>query len=67
MLQRRLEFAYEDIRWFDLVRTSRDKTELASWALSSHPYADYRRLFPIPADEIAKINDSSIMWQNPGY
>ena len=67
MLQRRLEFAYEDIRWFDLVRTGRDKTELASWALAAHPYADYRRLFPIPADEIAKINDSSIMWQNPGY
>jgi hypothetical protein len=27
----------------------------------------HQGLFPIPADEIAKINDSSIMWQNPGY
>lgn len=28
---------------------------------------DYQLLFPIPQQEIEKVGNKSILWQNPGY
>lgn len=58
--ERRLEFAFEGHRWFDLVRTGR-----AVVALPNVNNVN-QTLFPIPTDEIQTNNDPG-MTQNPGY
>jgi hypothetical protein len=58
--ERRLEFAFEGHRWFDLVRTNR-----AIDVLPTVTNAD-QTLFPIPLSEIL-INTNPGMTQNPGY
>jgi starch-binding outer membrane protein, SusD/RagB family len=55
--ERRVEFALEPFRWFDLVRTGR-----AAAVLNATNPDKY--IFPIPASEI--IADPSLV-QNPGY
>ncbi|MCA8831495.1 RagB/SusD family nutrient uptake outer membrane protein [Hymenobacter pini] len=55
--ERRVEFAFEADRWFDLVRTGRAGTVLG--------VTDQRRwLFPIPFNDLAADPD---LEQNPGY
>lgn len=55
--ERRLEFAFEPHRWYDLVRTGRAATVL--------DVTDEKRyLLPIP---IAEINADASLEQNPGY
>jgi len=56
--ERRLEFAFEGQRWFDLVRTNRATDVLPGVNKA------YKMLFPIPLSE---INANSKMTQNPGY
>ncbi len=58
--ERRVEFAFEGHRWFDLVRTGR-----ATEVLINVNNAN-QMLFPIPLDEIL-TNTSSGMQQNEGY
>lgn len=62
--ERRVELASEGHRWFDLVRTERyiDVMTPKGFNVKAH-----HNLFPIPESEILKINDSSILGQNPGY
>jgi hypothetical protein len=54
--ERRVEFAVEPFRWYDLARTGRAVTVLN--------IPDYKLLFPIPATEIS-LNPN--LAQNPGY
>ena len=55
--ERKVEFAFEPHRWFDLVRTGRASTVLN--------VSDANRyLFPIPTPEIAA---DEALQQNPGY
>ncbi|MDX9907817.1 MAG: RagB/SusD family nutrient uptake outer membrane protein, partial [Bacteroidales bacterium] len=54
--ERRLEFAFEGHRWFDLVRTRRAVTVLG--------IEEYEMLFPIPLSE---MTTNKAMQQNPGY
>lgn len=73
MKERRVEFAFEGLRWMDLVRwgTAMDVMN----AKLSNPIQDggnYRMkahqvLFPIPFDELNRYQDDKVMWQNPGY
>lgn len=58
--ERRVEFAFEGHRWFDLVRTGR--------AIAVLPNVNNvnQTLFPIPSDEIQTNKDPG-MTQNPGY
>jgi hypothetical protein len=56
--ERRVEFAFEPHRWFDLVRTKRAAAVLG--ISDSRLY-----IFPIPANEISLANGS--LKQNPGY
>ena len=58
--ERRVEFAFEGQRWFDLVRTGR------AVAVLPNVNSINQTLFPIPSDEIQTNNDPG-MTQNPGY
>jgi hypothetical protein len=58
--ERRVEFAFEGQRWFDLVRTGRAMDVLP------HVTNINKTLFPIPSAEL-QTNNSPDMKQNPGY
>ena len=57
--ERQREFPYEGHRWFDLVRMG--------YAQEVMGIQDYQLLFPIPQNEMEKIGNTDILWQNPGY
>jgi hypothetical protein len=61
-LERRLELSFEGHRWFDLVRTGRALSVMASYGMK-----DYMTVFPIPLSELQVVNDPAIFPQNPGY
>ncbi|MBN8824934.1 MULTISPECIES: RagB/SusD family nutrient uptake outer membrane protein [unclassified Spirosoma] len=60
--ERRLELAFEGVRWFDLVRTGRAFDTLKSLGMK-----DYMTVFAIPLSQIQLINNRTIFPQNPGY
>ncbi len=63
LLERRLEFAFEGHRFFDLKR--RGRTIPKPQVLSADiPYTDFRILSPIPFGE---IDTNPALTQNPGY
>lgn len=64
LVERQREFPYEGQRWFDLVRMGFAKSVMAENGVE---IKDYQLLFPIPQQEIEKVGDMSILWQNPGY
>lgn len=59
--ERRVEFAFEGQRWFDLIRTGRYLTVMTSKGYATKPY---NNLFPIPQRE---TDLNSALDQNPGY
>lgn len=77
LLERRLEFAFENERWFDLVRTGRLLTELTfeergynpstqtALKFNLQPKPNYI-LFPIPQRQIETYNPG-VLIQNPDY
>lgn len=77
LLERRLELAVENNRWFDLVRTGRFTTELAQYAGEYNPgngtaatinvdVQPYMKYFPIPWEQI-QLSADGVLQQNPGY
>jgi hypothetical protein len=60
--ERQLELSFEGHRWFDLLRTGRAKTVMASTLNINVP--DFQLLFPIPISEIQK---DPTLTQTPGY
>ena len=62
--ERRVELASEGHRWFDLVRTDRFLDVLTPKGFAVQ---EFNVVFPIPDVEILKINDASVLAQNPGY
>lgn len=62
--ERQMEFPYEGQRWFDVVRMGYAK-EFA--AAEGHYIQNYQLLYPIPNTELERINDTSLLWQNPNY
>jgi starch-binding outer membrane protein, SusD/RagB family len=64
LVERQREFPYEGQRWFDLVRMGFAKSVMAENGVE---IKDYQLLFTIPQQEIEKVGDKSILWQNPGY
>ncbi|MCS5490249.1 RagB/SusD family nutrient uptake outer membrane protein [Algoriphagus limi] len=62
MLERRLEFALEGHRWFDLKRNGMAIPKAGRF--EDIPYTDYRILPPLPTDQLL-LNDQ--LEQNPGY
>ncbi len=73
--ERRVEFAFEGLRWGDLVRwgIAQDvmnnffSTTTYDSGASRYTMGAHQTLFPIPGTEILNYNDQQIMWQNPGY
>ncbi len=59
--ERRIEFAFENHRWFDLLR---EGGIVRKMALHGKQMQEFHKLFPIPAQEIA-INPN--LSQNEGY
>jgi tetratricopeptide (TPR) repeat protein len=59
--ERRAEFAFENQRWFDLLRTGNVKEIMQ---VHGKQFQDHSVLFPIPAAEI-DVNPN--LTQNPGY
>ena len=64
LVERQREFPYEGQRWFDLVRMGYAKSVMAENGIEIE---DYQLLFPIPQQEIEKVGNKAILWQNPGY
>lgn len=64
LVERQREFPYEGQRWFDMVRMGFAKSVMAENGVE---IKDYQLLFPIPQQEIEKVGNKSILWQNPGY
>ncbi|MDE5635924.1 MAG: RagB/SusD family nutrient uptake outer membrane protein, partial [Muribaculaceae bacterium] len=64
MLERQKEFPYEGHRWFDSVRLGGAKEAAAA---DGKPIQEYQYLYPIPSSEIERINNTDLLWQNPGY
>jgi hypothetical protein len=64
MEERQREFPYEGHRWFDLVRMG---GAVEATAAAGITIADYQLLFPIPKTEMERINNTALLWQNPGY
>ena len=59
--ERRVEFAFEGHRWFDLLRTGK---AIEKMTLHGRPLGLDNLLFPLPASEI-EVNPN--LTQNPGY
>ena len=71
MLQRRLELAFENERWFDIKRSGRHAdiiNEFINYTGTPEgiSWNDQYLLYPIPILEIAKVGDD-VLSQNPGY
>ncbi|GAB2785840.1 RagB/SusD family nutrient uptake outer membrane protein [Rhabdobacter roseus] len=71
--ERRSEFAFEGLRWLDLVRWKiAEETMNQFLALPLEGGGIYsmkptNTLFAIPFEEISRYGDESVLWQNPGY
>jgi len=66
LLERRVELAFENQRWFDLLRFGvADDILTAHAAEMGYVYSSRALLLPIPAREI-NISDG-LLTQNPGY
>jgi len=59
--ERRLEFAFENQRWFDLLRHDNLRNRML---LHGKQMQEFHRLFPIPVSELS-VNPNLV--QNPGY
>lgn len=69
LLERRLEFALENQRWFDLVRTGKAIEVMQAYEEDRGPMiveANKHELFPIPQAQINIMNSPNFQ-QNPGY
>jgi tetratricopeptide (TPR) repeat protein len=73
--ERRIEFAFEGLRWFDLVRWGQAKDTINDFFKNadegggtySFGTDNHRLIFAIPSEEINRYANTSIMWQNDGY
>ena len=72
--ERRLEFAGEYLRWFDIVRSGNAMTIMNTFLSRTENGStlykmkgDYQTIFAIPQYELDINKDTKIMWQNPGY
>lgn len=72
--ERRIEFAYEGLRWNDLIRWNDGVTVMNRFFQSTDEgngqysvEGEWRYIYAIPQEEITRYGDTSKMWQNPEY
>lgn len=71
--ERHVEFAFEGLRWNDLVRWGIAKEVINEHFMledegnGRYKMEDHQTIFAIPSEELMRYNNESIMWQNPGY
>lgn len=71
--ERRVEFAGEYLRWFDLIRTGRAMDVMNTFLKQpregngKYKMQEHHKLYAIPQYELDINPDRKIMWQNPGY
>jgi len=71
--ERRVEFAFEGLRWTDLIRwgiamdAMNKKLADPSQDGGTFRMKSHQVLFPIPFDELNRYQDTKVLWQNPGY
>lgn len=72
--ERRLEFAFENIRWFDLVRMNRALNVINAFLtadtypnVNNYKLENYQLIFAIPQEELYRNPNTEFMWQNAGY
>ena len=63
-LERRLEFALEGHRWYDLKRSGKATTALMDVGIT---FQDFQLLYPLPQTEIDAFQDETRFPQNIGY
>jgi hypothetical protein len=64
MNERRVEFAFEGHRFFDLKRLGQDIPKTVASGVTTLPYTNFRILQQIPPDQVVL---NSLLDQNPGY
>ncbi|PQB08980.1 hypothetical protein BST83_01105 [Polaribacter filamentus] len=69
LLERRLELALENHRWFDLIRSNKAVEVMTNYNETRAPLiiSSHHVLYPIPQAQINLINNSQTFGQNPGY
>ena len=69
LLERRLEFAFENHRWFDLLRTGKAIEVMSNYNETRAPLliSEHHVLFAIPQGQIDIMNNELTFPQNPGY
>lgn len=69
LLDRRLEFAFENQRWFDLLRTGNALDVMSAYEEIRAPLIIESKhvLFPIPQAQIDIMSNPTNFAQNPGY
>jgi hypothetical protein len=73
LLERRLEFAGEFLRWFDLLRTDKAMSVMNNFFARADEQSgrykmnEHQKIFAIPQDELNINPDTEYLWQNPGY
>lgn len=67
--ERRHELAFENHRWFDLLRTGRTLDVINAHTGSTAPFQinEYQLLFPVPQVQLDIVNNPALFSQNPGY
>lgn len=72
--ERRIEFAYEGLRWNDLIRWNDGVSVMNKFFQSTDEgngmyevEGEWRYIYAIPQEEITRYGDESKMWQNEGY
>ena len=72
--ERRIEFAYEGLRWNDLIRWNDGVSVMNRFFQSTDQgngmydvEGEWRYVYAIPQEEITRYGDESKMWQNEGY
>ena len=71
--ERRIEFAFEGLRWPDLIRWGIAESVInANFQTPDegnglYSMKSYQKIYAIPSDELNRYNDKTVMFQNPGY
>lgn len=71
--ERKFEFAFEGLRWIDLVRWDMALEKMNEFLKTpqagggTYSMKPHQKIFAIPFNELSKYNNETILWQNPGY